>query len=209
MGLAAFGLVLALPSIVWGLRARAAGPYPIEYGYLVLALLATRATRARVAARRIFVGLYALTLLFLVYEHLFPAFFRHEPALVEDWKLAINLYHFLAEMKTWRWSLLGASTLAGATLVLVLLGRVLRAAQTHLEASRRQLLAAGRAQGGAGERRVLAHGQLDPGPVADVLDGQVGREVGHASAGPPSRSPLASDCPRNIATPISRLSAMA
>lgn len=161
MGVVAFGFVLALPSIVWGVHVRSgAGPYPIEYGYLVLALLATRQTRVKDAARRIFVGLYAVTLLFLVYEHLFPAFFRHEPALVEDWKLAINLYHFLAEMKTWRWGLLGVAVLVGVAALLIVLGRVLSAAQTQLPASRRQLVAALVGWTALATASVLAHGPL-------------------------------------------------
>src|SRR5689334_8538274 len=93
---AALGLVLAVPSFVWGPRAG----YPIEYGYLLIAVMACARTRAQRPARVAFVALYALSLLFLVYAHLFPTFFHQEAALVEDYKLAINLYHFLSEMKT-------------------------------------------------------------------------------------------------------------
>jgi hypothetical protein len=75
-------------------------------------------------------------LLFLVYEYLFPTFFRQEPALVEDWKLAINLYHFVSGTRAW---ILAAGAIVVGFGLVALVGRVIRLAQTHLAAERRPL----------------------------------------------------------------------
>jgi hypothetical protein len=131
-----FGLVLAAPSFLWPQPHGRTG-YPVEYGYGVLLVLASTGTGVEGAVRRAFVALYALFLLFLAYAYLFPTFFRQDAALVEDYKLALNLIHFLSGTKFW---LVGAGALAGGVALVVTLDRVLRSAQTHLAARGRALV---------------------------------------------------------------------
>ena len=156
LAVVALGAVLALPSWLWGHR----WGYPIEYGYGVLALVACARTRFEKAARRAFIALYAITLLFLVYDELFPAFFHRDPALVEDWKLAVNLYHFVREMKTWRWALSLGAIVAGSALLFAALGRLLGALQARARPTRRALSLAFAAWTAVAATSLLARGPL-------------------------------------------------
>lgn len=128
-GVAALGIVLGLPAAVLaegGLRALFV---PIELGLAILALVASARAPYAAWVRRVVVALYAVLLVFLAYEHEFETSFRRKPALIEDWRFALNLVHFLAEMKTWRWHVFLVGSLAGAVAFVAALSRFLAALQ--------------------------------------------------------------------------------
>jgi hypothetical protein len=106
-------------------RACGAGRLGISFEYglgLLLVGLAARG-RLRVLARGLLVAGYLSLLLFLVYHHGFRAFFARAPALVEDWRLALNLMHFLGEMRTVGWIALWSGALGGLVALGILVER--------------------------------------------------------------------------------------
>lgn len=129
IGIATLGVIYALPAVFLGSGAGSAPFYAFEVGFGLLAVVASARTKAAHVVRRIVVAIYATFLLFLAYEHGFKSFFRREPALVEDWRFAINLVHFLSEMRTWRWHALIWGSIAAAVLGVWGLGRFLAALQ--------------------------------------------------------------------------------
>ncbi|HKU39108.1 MAG TPA: hypothetical protein VJR89_13195 [Polyangiales bacterium] len=66
-----------------------------DFGVLVLAVLASAGTRAERPVRRMVVGAYVGLLAFLGYDQAVSSFFARAPALGEDWRLLLNLGHFL------------------------------------------------------------------------------------------------------------------
>ncbi|MBX3186573.1 MAG: hypothetical protein KF819_06145 [Labilithrix sp.] len=126
---ALLGVILALPSVFLSNGARGTLFYSFELGVGLLAVVASARTGAARVVRRFAVALYALLLLFLFYQHGFKFFFRREPALVEDWHFAINLLHFLSEMKTWRWHALIWGSLAAAIVFVIAIDRLFAALQ--------------------------------------------------------------------------------
>lgn len=155
VALVLLGLFLAAPSLAWGLEPRGRAGYPIEYGYAVLLVLATSRTRLQSAARGAFVALYALLLLFLIYEYLFPTYFRHEPALAQDWKLGIDLYHFASRTRSW---VVWVGAIVGCVALVGLVDRVVYLAQAHLAPGRRALIAAAAVWSVVAVGSALAHG---------------------------------------------------
>lgn len=139
LGLGAFALALGLsvPGVAWGPPGARSFYVSFEVGVVLVALVASARSARGLGLgawlRRIVVALYALLLLFLVYDNLFLASFRRDPALAEDWHLAINLVHFLSEMRSWRWHALIVGSLAFAIAFVVLLGRLLASGQRWLE----------------------------------------------------------------------------
>lgn len=125
------GLAVALPARVLGNGARAPIFVSFELGVGLLAVIASARSRRAAWVRRLVAALYTLLLLFLFYETGFKSFFLREPALVEDWHFAINLFHFLSEMKTWRWHALIWGSIAGLIVFVVVIGRLLAALQRH------------------------------------------------------------------------------
>ncbi len=123
------GVPLSIPAIVWGERGHALFGYSFEYGLVVLGLLATARTARRRLFRWIAVAAYPLLLLFLTYEYAFESSFHRPPALAEDWRLAINLLHFLSEMTSLSWVAAIGGSLLGVVLIIVLLNRTFTALQ--------------------------------------------------------------------------------
>lgn len=119
------GIPLALPGWLLGGGgvggSSAAFRYPIEYGLVVLAIAAMASFRSFPGLRVVraaMTALYAFMVLFLVYESAVLSNFHREPALIEDVRLAINLAHFLSEMRTAPWILAG---IAGLTAYLAVI----------------------------------------------------------------------------------------
>lgn len=135
VGVALLGVPLLVPAFLWDAGPRHWARYSFEYGLAVIALAFAARTRLRNVARRLVVALYSLLLLFLFYELAFKAFFRREAALVEDWRLALNLFHFVSEMTSLRWIAFFVGTLVGAIALVVSMDRVLAALQTRLEST--------------------------------------------------------------------------
>ncbi len=123
------GVPLSIPAIVWGERGHALFGYSFEYGLVVLGLLATARTRRRRLLRWLAVAGYPALLLFLTYEYAFESSFHRPPALAEDWRLAINLVHFLSEMTSFAWVAAIGGSLVGVVLLIVLLNRTFTALQ--------------------------------------------------------------------------------
>ncbi len=128
-GIALLGAILALPAVFLGSGAGSVPFYSLELGFAVVAVAASARTKGAVVVRRSVVALYVLLLLFLAYQHGFKSFFRREPALVEDWRFAVNLVHFLSEMRTWRWHALIWGSMVAAAVFVVVLGRFFAALQ--------------------------------------------------------------------------------
>lgn len=129
IGTALLGVAVALPAVLLGDGGSGALSYSFEFGGGLLAVALSARTGRGPAVRRLFVALYALLLVFLFYETGFRSFFRREPALVEDWHFAINLFHFLSEMKTWRWHALVWGSVVAAIALIVVVDRLLAALQ--------------------------------------------------------------------------------
>jgi hypothetical protein len=95
-----------------------------EFGLFLVALaLASRirgAVLARAAAgvRVLGVAAYALLLLFLTYDSAIPYFFQRTPALWEDWRLIVNLVHYVGDFPS-MW--LSAVTVGAGVLLLLAL----------------------------------------------------------------------------------------
>lgn len=132
---------LAVPSNTLGLPGTRTLFLSYEVGFALLAL-ATSEQRARAAAwvRWLVVALYALVLLFLVYENLFVSTYHRDPALVEDWRFTINLVHFLSEMRSWQWHVFIWGSVLGAIAFVILLNRFLAVVQRGMrDVPRRRL----------------------------------------------------------------------
>ncbi|MBS2018717.1 MAG: hypothetical protein JST00_37970 [Deltaproteobacteria bacterium] len=141
-GAALLGLAVALPARLVGNEERAPLFFSFELGVGVLAVIATaRGARGRWAPW-VVAALYTALLVFLFYQTGFKAFFLREPALVEDWHFAINLFHFLSEMKTWRWHALVWGSIVGLFAFVFAVGKLLGAVQRHTHAMPRKRLAA-------------------------------------------------------------------
>jgi hypothetical protein len=140
---ALLGAPLSVPALLWGDGGRAVVRYSFEYGLAVLAVIAAARTRRRRVARWAAVAAYPALLVFLVYAYAFESSFHRAPALVEDWRLAINLVHFLEGMTSLRWVAAMLGALVGVVLLVVLLNRALAALQEqHGAAPGRRLGAA-------------------------------------------------------------------
>jgi phosphoglycerol transferase MdoB-like AlkP superfamily enzyme len=141
LGALVLAVGLAVPSNTLGVPGTRTLFLSFEVGVALLGL-AVVAQRAAAAAwvRRLVVALYALLLLFLFYENLFASTYHREPALVEDWRMAINLVHFLSEMRSWQWHALIWGSVLGAVVLVVLLDRFLAVVQKALrDVPRRRL----------------------------------------------------------------------
>lgn len=130
------GVGLAVPSSLLGRPGTRTLFLSFEVGVALIALAASARsgsrTRATAWVRRLIVALYSLLLLFLFYEYLFAATYHRDPALIEDWRFAINLVHFLSEMRSWRWHAFIWGSVLGAIVFVVLLGRFLAAFQRRM-----------------------------------------------------------------------------
>lgn len=139
VGAALLGLAVALPARVVGNEERAPLFFSFELGVGVAAVIASaRGKRGAACVRWLVAALYTLLLLFLFYETGFKSFFHREPALVEDWHFAINLFHFLSEMKTWRWHALVWGSIAGLVVFVIVIGKLFGALQRHTRSLRRK-----------------------------------------------------------------------
>ncbi|HYX91697.1 MAG TPA: hypothetical protein VE782_09045, partial [Myxococcaceae bacterium] len=86
-----------------------------EFGLFLAALALVSRTRGRAVLRLAGVLAYAVLLIFLIYDRAIPYFFQRTPALWEDWRLIINLVHYIGDVPS-----LGLSAIAvGAGGVLV------------------------------------------------------------------------------------------
>lgn len=143
VGAALLGLAVALPARVVGNEERAPLFFSFELGVGVAAVIASaRGKRGAACVRWLVAALYTLLLLFLFYETGFKSFFHREPALVEDWHFAINLFHFLSEMKTWRWHALVWGSIAGLVVFVIVIGKLFGALQRHTRSLRRKAVLA-------------------------------------------------------------------
>ena len=132
-GALVLGVGLAVPSNTLGMPGTRTLFLSFEAG-VALIVLALSARRARAAPwiRRLVVALYALVLLFLCYENLFAATYHRDPALGEDWRFAINLFHFLSEMRSWQWHAFIWGSVLGAIAFVILLNRFLAVVQRRM-----------------------------------------------------------------------------
>jgi hypothetical protein len=142
IGVALLGVPLLVPEFLWAEGSRSPFRYSFEYGLAVLALAFGARTPFRDGLRRVVVAIYVVLLVFLVYEDAFKAFFRRDAALVEDWRFAINLLHFVSAMTSWRWLGIGVGGLLAAIAFVVGMDRVFAAFQTRVERTSSRKLAA-------------------------------------------------------------------
>ena len=108
---ALLGLVLRRPNL---------DVFRVSFDLGLLLMAASWAARfgcARAAVRAA-VGLYVWLLLFLGYDQAVRYFYARPPALGEDWRLALNLTHFIEDMFSLRVGLLLAAGFAGLLLVI-------------------------------------------------------------------------------------------
>lgn len=162
-----FNLLLFVPSTVWGEPRRSVFRLSLEYGFALLALALAARTPFRVWVRALVVTLYSAILLFLVYHHAFKSFFLREPAVVEDWRLAINLVHFLSEMTAPRWVAFTAGCVMGAIGLVTLLERSCAVLQRMLASARPRRLVAVAAGGLMAAGVSLAFSGSVAKPLAD------------------------------------------
>ena len=92
-----------------------------DFVFLCLALVMAAKRRARPLVLALGVALYVWTAVFLSYHLAFRAFFVRAPALNQDSAMAINLVHFLVEMRSTAWlaGTLGALVGLGALIAFV------------------------------------------------------------------------------------------
>src|SRR5262249_21699206 len=149
-----------IPPLVWGEGARALFRLSFEYGFLLLLLVAIAGTRLRAPVRWLGVALYSALLLFLFYHYAFKAFFLREPAVVEDWRVTINLVHFLSEMTSARWVIFTWGCVIGSLALIVLIERMFAALQRRVRPSLKQLAIAATAWVVLGGVSVLLDGPI-------------------------------------------------
>ena len=142
LGIVALNVLLFVPAFIWVDGWRAAFRLSFEYGLALLALVAIAPTRLRTPVRILLVALYSAFALFLFYHHAFKAFFVREPAVVEDWRFAINLVHFLSEMRSARWVIFTWGCLIGSLVLIFVIDRLFAALQRRVHPSRKQLAVA-------------------------------------------------------------------
>lgn len=73
------------------------GALALEFVGLLTLLTWSAGTRLAKLARVTAFFSWALLLLFLTYHHMYAFFFLRPPALAEDWRLSLNLVHFLSD----------------------------------------------------------------------------------------------------------------
>jgi hypothetical protein len=114
-----------------------------DFGLFLAALALVSRMRGRALARVAGVVAYAALLLFLTYDHAIPYFFQRTPALWEDWRLIINLAHYVGDFVSMWWPALGVG--AGALLIvaLVAMERLLAGFQQWARSCSMRRLAAG------------------------------------------------------------------
>jgi hypothetical protein len=142
-GVVALNVLLFVPALIWADGWRAAFRLSFEYGLALLALVAIGPTRLRIPGRILLVALYSAMVLFLFYHHAFRAFFVREPAVAEDWRFAINLVHFLSEMRSARWMIFIWGCVIGSLVLIFAIDRLFAALQRQFRPSRRLLVGAG------------------------------------------------------------------
>jgi hypothetical protein len=128
-GIVLLNVLLFVPALIWVDGWRALFRISFEWGLALIALAALAPTRLRAPARWLAVLLYSFLVLFLFYQHAFKAVFVREPALVEDWRFAINLVHFLSEMRSAGWLILIWGSVIGSLVLIVVIERLLAALQ--------------------------------------------------------------------------------
>jgi hypothetical protein len=74
--------------------------FRVSVDLVVLLLLSawTADTRARAGVRRAIVAAYLIFWVFLIYDHAMRYYYWRTAALGEDWRLALNLFHFVGAM---------------------------------------------------------------------------------------------------------------
>jgi hypothetical protein len=106
-----------------------------DFGLLLLSVIWTaKLPRVRGLSRALACVAYVLLLLFLFYDNAIGYFFARRPALGEDWRLALNLLHFLGGVMSVRWLLLGLGGALG--LCAVVFGMAIALRNLQREAAR-------------------------------------------------------------------------
>jgi hypothetical protein len=136
----ALNVLLFVPAFVFSQPRPSLLRVSFEYGVAVLALGLAAPTRLRTPCRVLVVALYAGLLLFLTYHHAYHYFFLREPAVVEDWRLLLNLLHLVGEMTSPRWMALVAACVLFSVGLVVLLERVFAALQRRMVSRTPRLL---------------------------------------------------------------------
>jgi hypothetical protein len=95
-----------------------------DLGVAVLLALASGGTRAERPLRHALTTGYVCLLVFLGYHHAVAFFFERAPALGEDWRLLINLAHFLSAVMSPRWIAICVGAVLGVWGVTLLAARV-------------------------------------------------------------------------------------
>lgn len=111
----------------------------VEMVALVSALLLSARTRARRGVWIAAVALYTSTAVFVTYQAAFRSFFVRAPAVVEDARMLINLFHFLSEMRSAGWILGTLGVVLGLGALIWVVGQVFAGLQAWAAQTQRRL----------------------------------------------------------------------
>lgn len=161
----AFNLLLFVPGFLFAAPRPGLLRVSLEYVLGLTALALAAPTRLRAPVRALVVALYAGLLLFITYHHAYHHFFLRPPAVVEDWRLLLNLLHLVGEMTSPRWLAFVVACAASAIGLVVALARVFAALERRLAAAPRRVVVRGAVAG------------LAAGVVSTFLSGPVSRPI--------------------------------
>ncbi len=156
-----------------GLRRANLDPFRVSVE-LAVATAAVVVWPRAVWLRRAVVACAGAALLLLSYHHTFRAFFLRAPALWEDWRLLRNLFHYVADLWSWRWAAVAAGGAVAFALVLAALSWALSTLATHGPAPVKRALFA---LAGLGLASVAWFGAEREDPVARLVTGPLAENV--------------------------------
>jgi hypothetical protein len=111
--LLALNLLLFFPHWLWDVHPLVPLHLSFELVALVAAAVLSAGTTLARPLRRAGAVSYAALLLLLGYQHAFGYFYMRPPALGEDWRLLLNLIHFLGTLSAIKWSFVTLAAIAG------------------------------------------------------------------------------------------------
>lgn len=100
-----------------------------EVVLLVIAAVASAGTRWSERVRKLLVALYVWLLVFLAYHFAVASFFGRPPALGQDWRLLLNLYHFLGAVMSLGWAAVITSIVLGVVALTLMAAYTFRSLQ--------------------------------------------------------------------------------
>lgn len=106
--------------------------FAYDFGLVVTLVVVAAPTRVSALVRRLAVAVCVLVLLVNTYHCALRNSFGREPALWDDWRLALNLWHFMTDANPLRWASYGAVLLVALSVLTLTLNASLRTLQQRV-----------------------------------------------------------------------------